>query len=177
MKLAMEVAMRRLIVGLSLLALVGGCGEASGGDAGSSTTVEPQYSIVEDDAFDGVEFPSIGYPTVEDWRTFGGTPVGNEHGSIMLYRRGTMTEREDLAVMYTKSPERMGVHSLRLTGDTTNVHFDLVCPGDAVVLVPGDPFSGPFYATIEEGIRAWRPGANGMLEEFDPATTEPTGAC
>jgi hypothetical protein len=158
--------MRRYVMFVCVLVLVTGC---------SSTPLAPRYSIVQDDTYNGVVFPSVGYPEVGEWRTFGRSPVANEYGLLMVFTRRS-TEREDLIVMFTPGPETVGVHALRLTGDTSNLHLDLVCPGDSAVLVPGGSLGGP-YPAIEDGIRAWRPGPDGALEEFNPADADPTGAC
>lgn len=163
--------MRRCVMLVSVLALVAGCSLST-----TSTTLAPRYSIVEDDTYNGVVFPRVGYPEVGEWRTIGRSPAGNEYGSIMVFRTGAGAEREDLIVKYTESPGWVGVHALRLAGDTSNVRFDLVCPGDSAVFVPDARLVGP-YPAIEDGIRAWRPGPDGALEEFNPAYADPTGAC
>ena len=164
--------MRRCATVVCLLVLITGCSLSSP----TETTLAPHYSIVEDDTYNGVEFPRVGYPEVGEWRTIGRTPVGNEFGSIMVFRTGAGAEREDLIVMFTPGPDRVGVHALRLTGDTSNVHLDLVCPGDSAVLIPDARLVGP-YPAVEDGIRAWRPGPDGTLAEFDPEDSDPTGSC
>lgn len=146
----------------------------------TTTSVATQYSIVEDASYLGVAFgdetvePYNAYPELGGWFSAMG-PVGNDHGSLILYRRGGGSEREDLVVMFIY-PDNVGVDALRLTGDTGQVHLGLSCSGKAVVLV-SDVVELNRYKDLDEAVRAWRPGPDGILEEFDPATGEPVGSC
>jgi len=49
------------------LVLAAGCSLSST----TATSLAPQYSIVEDETYNGVEFPLVGYPEVGEWRTIG----------------------------------------------------------------------------------------------------------
>lgn len=152
---------------------------------GNDTTTDDtrsdlRYSIVEDDTYIGVKFfdqsvePYNAYPELEGWISAPPNPVGNEYGSMQVYRRTVDGSREDLVVMYTR-PDNLGVDGLRLTGDTSGVHLVLSCSAEAAVLVE-DPDIGP-PRDLGDATRAWRPGPDGVLVEFDPTTGETTGSC
>jgi hypothetical protein len=129
------------------------------------------YSLVRDPAYVGVKFfdqsavPYNAYPEFDGWVSVGPNPVGNEHGSMQVYRRTTESGREDLLVMYA-GPDHEGVDGLRLTGDTRDVYLVLSCSSEAALLMPGSTATP--IADIDQALRAWRPGADGSIVEFEP---------
>lgn len=179
------------IIGPSLVVtlLLSACGSADDTtttttqpETSSTTSVaEPGFSIVVDESYVGVKFydetaePYNAYPEFDGWLSVGPGPTGNEYGGMMVYRRSGETGREDLVVMWER-PGNVGVHGLRLTGDTSEAHLILSCQAEAVLLIPDSSYTRP-DRRVSEALRAWRPGPSGMLEEFDPATGDSMGSC
>jgi hypothetical protein len=180
--------MRRIAILVFLMVMLVGCASQepatnSGGLAtttapadpwASTTTLDPgdlPYQLVRDTTYLGVKFyddsvkPYNAYPELDHWRTVGKGPVGNEHGSVMLFRATTDQGRQDLVVMWV-GPYSVATDAIRLTGDASRVHLDLSCDGQAAVLVFGPPVGK--YQDVSDAIRAWRPGLDGTLIEFDP---------
>lgn len=175
-----------VVLSMVLTLLVSACGSPDA-TAGITTTespttieaVEPQYSIVRDASYLGITggriepLEAYNHPELGEWLY----ATGPVTGGLIMYRRHTGSsagEREDLVVMLIGL---VGVDALRLTGDTSQVHLGLSCSERAVVLVPhGIPMDSTNH-DLDEAIRAWRPGPDGTLVEFDPATGESMHSC
>lgn len=162
------IEMRKIAILGFLVATLAGCvSEEPAADATttaapdtSTATLDPgglPYRFVRDTTYLGVKFfdesvePYSAYPELGDWETVGKSPVGNDHGSVVLFRATTAQGRQDLVVMFV-GPHNVATDAIRLTGDTSQVNLDLSCDGQAAVLVSGPP--GGQYPDVSDAIRA-----------------------